>query len=74
MKTARTLEIQHLLRGGLHTIRAIAEKYGIKCSRVRAINKEMKHPTNRAAMRELWNVDEVLRKPSTAQGHGWVIL
>lgn len=69
MKTAQTLQIETILREGKQTITAIAHRFGLTNSRVRSI----KQHSRRAEVRELWNVDEVLRKPSTSQGHGWVI-
>ena len=72
MKSKQRTLIESMLRDGLHSMRAIARIFGISAARVSTINKEMHRPT-RAEVRELWNVDEVMKKPSTAQGHGWIL-
>lgn len=74
MKSPRRVLIENMLKAGHHSIRAIAKLFGISAARVSTINKKMLHPVNRAEVRELWNVDEVMKQPSTAQGNGWVIL
>lgn len=74
MKSPQRVLIENMLTAGHHSIRAIAKLFGISPARVSTINKEMLHPVNRAEVRELWNVHEVLKAPTrNNEFHGWLL-
>lgn len=75
MKAQSTLEIETLIRTGLHTFTTIAKMFGVSQQRVGQINHNLTK-RSRAEVRELYNVDQVIESAITRprfDDHGWII-